>query len=189
MLRRTGRRNFGSKKPQNVQWAAVAGQFLINGVTVTSASVLVQLQAPASLAALTADPPEDLTILRMRGSFSFLVTGSATARWTLALTVQDTVWAPGTDFNTDSDKRILWSRKFNATNATSDLWMPPGTFNAAAAGPQASDPRVTEVDIAPKVRIQTGQALHLVAYEDNSGGTVTVSSDEMRILYKRSGRR
>lgn len=173
------------------QWAAVNGEFLFTNITVTTATTLVQLQAPTALNALTSDPPEDLTILRIRGSFACTLAGAAATIWTLALTVQDTVWTPGTTFLVDSDKRMLWSRTFHATNATSDIWAPPGTYIASGSGATAlaSHPNATDLDIAPKVKIETGRALFLVAYENAGAGNLSVVSGDMRILFQRSRRR
>lgn len=190
-MRRRVTRSFGSKKPQNVQWADVSGQFLLNGITATTAVILVQLQAPASLAALTSDPPEDLTILRMRGTFGVFASVSTAFSFTLALLVQDVTWTPGATFTVDADKRILWSRTFlnEPASTAAPSWQPPGTYLEAGGTRFPTHPSIITVDIAPKVRVQSGQALHLVGYENSGAFAGTVISSEMRVLYKRSGRR
>lgn len=182
------------RKPQNVQWSDVSGQFVHATITATAATALVQLQSPTSLASLTADPPEDLTILRMRGTYEVTMAAAASAgNWTLALTVADVTWTPGARFATDSDKRILWSKTFGwrgAAAANTIIWSPPGHFQDTAAGVvQPVDPEIVTLDIAPKVKLEPGRALYLVAYENIDGVTFSVSSQEMRLLYKRSGRR
>lgn len=172
------------------QWASIQDGFLAAD-TVTTAHILVQLQAPTDLTNLTSDPPEDITILRIRGSFNTTLSGSASANWTLALTVQDTVWTPGVTFEVDADKRMLWTRTFQATNATSDTWLVPGTYLASGSGATAftSHPNATDLDIAPKVKIETGRALFLVCYENVGAGTVNVGTQDMRVLFQRSRRR
>lgn len=169
-------------------WAGVSGQFVMAGVTATTANALLQLQAPADLSNLTADPPEDLTLLRIRGSFILQL--STTADWTLALTVQDTTWTPGATFLVDADKRILWSRSFSASGAVIHVWNPPGWLSWDTAGTRqlAGQVGVTDLDISPKVKVQCGQALFLVAYENSGAATLTVASTDMRVLFQRSGR-
>lgn len=179
----------GTRKPANVQWADVSTVFVFASVTATTATPLVQLQAPTSLAALTSDPPEDLTVMRMVGSFQVTLAGSATGRWSLALTVADVTWTPGATISVDNDKRLLWQRQYAATNATSDSWSPPGTLaNPAFAGIPCPTDQVT-LDINPRVKVESGKALYLVAYEDAGAASLTLVSHSMRVLYKRSGRR
>lgn len=188
MRRRFVRRN--APKKQNVQWSDISGQFTLSAVGSTSTAILVQLQSPASLAALTSDPPEDLTVLRVKGFFSVTLSAAASAaQWDLALLVQDTTWTPSATITTDNDKRMLWTRTFAAgtTNAI-HTWREPGYLEIAATA--FVDQRgMVEVDIAPKVRIEAGKALFLVAYESVTGRDLTVNSSNMRLLYKRSGRR
>lgn len=181
---------FTGTKPTR-QWASISQGWAFAAITVTSTSTLMQLQAPTDLTNLTSDPPEDLTILRIRGSMLVTLSGSGVAAWTLALTVQDTVWTPGATFPVDADKRILWSRSFNATNDTSDIWEPPGVYIASGSGATAfaSNPNATDVDLAPKVKLETGKALFLVAYENAGAGTLTVDSEDMRVLFQRTRRR
>lgn len=174
-----------SAKPSRV-WSDVSAQWVLTTVGVTTSVILVQLQAPASLAALTSDPPEDLTVLRLRGSFSLTLGGASF--WTLALLVQDTAWTLSNLFTTDADKRILWARTFQASEATN--WLQGGILQGATAGNFAGVPlETTEVDIAPKVRIEAGKALFLVAYDDSGLSTLTTASANMRLLFQRSGRR
>lgn len=185
-----GTRSYGARRPQNVQWADVSGQFALSAVVATTAVVLIQLQAPASLAALTSDPPEDLTILRMRGAYFTSIGSGSAYNWTLALLVQDTTWTPGATFNVDADKRILWSRTYQGNASTAALnYSPPGLVYETGGAQFPAHPAILTVDIAPKVKIQSGQALHLVAYENGASPSLTIISSEMRVLYKRSGRR
>lgn len=189
MQRRTGRRfvrRSGGFRPSRV-WADVSGQFTFTGVTATTAATLISLQAPSSLASLTSDPPEDMTILRVKGSYFLQIAG--VGRWTLALLVQDTTWTPSTAFTTDADKRILWSRSyFNISNVTTK-WLEPDYMQWDTAGTihiEKSD--AMHLDIAPKVRVEAGKALFLVAYEDVSGATLDATCVNMRVLFQRSGR-
>lgn len=184
-MRRNARRP--GVKPA-VQWSDVSGQWLFAGAAATSTATLIQLQSPANLSNLTADPPEDLTILRMVGDFSVQLSANASS-WTLALLVADVTWTPGTTVSVDNDKRLLWQQTFtnNDGSAIRD-WYPPGMFeDGTTVFPQANNP--THLDITPRVRIEPGKALTLVAYENVGAGTLTSSSVSMRVLYKRSRRR
>lgn len=169
-------------------WVGIDGQFAMAGVTATTANTLVQLQAPADLSNLTSDPPEDMTVLRIRGSFACTI--STTGDWVLAMTVQDTTWTPGATFTVDSDKRIIWSRSFSALGAVIHAWNPPGWLSWDTAGTRvlAGQVGMTDVDVSPNVKIGCGQALFLVAYEEGGASTLTVASYEMRMLFQRSGR-
>lgn len=192
MQRRTGRgygRRFnggGVGRPTRV-WAGISAEFLLNSITATGSATLIQLQAPAALSNLTSDPPEDMTILRLRGTFAVTVSGSAGANWTLALIVQDTTWTPGT-FLADSDKRLLWTRTFEATNATADEWAQPG-YHLVGGTAFPCHPDIITLDISPKVRIECGKALFLVGYENAGAGTLLVTSPDMRVLFQRTQRR
>lgn len=190
-MRRSFKRAFSARRPARPSrvWVDVAGQFALSGVSSTTAVVLVQLQAPSDLSNLTADPPEDLTVLRMRGSFACSMGGPA--NWTLALLVQDTMWSPSAVFSADADKRVLWCRTFSTTAAVTHRWEPPGymTWDPAGTPQVVSQPGVTELDISPKVKVEAGKALYLVAYENGGASSMTVVSTEMRLLFQRSGRR
>lgn len=185
-MRRTTRRSFrgarSASRPTRT-WVGVSGQFAMAGATATTAGTLIQLQAPADLSNLTSDPPEDVTVLRMRGSFVLAL--STAGSWTLALLVQDTTWTPGT-FLADSDKRMLWTETFNVAEAST--WR-PGLFTNAAGSTFPDYPGKTFLDIAPKVRIEPGKALFLVAYENTGTATLDISCQEMRVLFQRSPRR
>lgn len=165
-------------------WTGVQAQFAAS-VTATTAIPLIQLQAPASLASLTSDPPEDLTVLRMVGSF--LVSMAGAGVWTLALTVADVTWTPGANLLVDADKRLLWIRTFDNEVAAAYAWIPPGylTVNNTVVAGQVG---VTDLDISPKVKIEAGKALYLVVYEEAGATTLTVSSTNMRCLLQRTGR-
>lgn len=166
-------------------WAGVSGQWVMAGVSTTTAAALVQLQAPSDLSNLTADPPEDLTILRVMGDFAVEV--STTGSWTLALLVQDTTWTPGSTFLVDSDKRVLWMQSYVVNPAATYRWA-TGRLEVNNAVVAGQSREMTRVDIAPKVRIEAGKALYLVAYEGTNGSTFTTSSDNMRILAQRTQR-
>lgn len=181
-----------------VQWSSVAGAWTHAAITATTATTLINIENPVNLTGLTSDLPEDLIILRIVGSFSVVMTtAAANGHWTLALIVQDTTWTPGATFVIDADKRVLWHRSYRSSDeggATQYSWHEPGhlTVVGAAAAFQsrsfAGD--ASRVDISPKVRIKPGQSLFLVAYEN--GGAVaftTASTADMRVLYKRAGRR
>lgn len=193
-MRRAARmRSFrrGAPRPER-DWCSLTTNFTLSALTATGTSALVVLQQPTDLSNLTSDPPETLTVLRIVGNFDCSLTGATAAQWTLALTVQDASWTPAsgtTGFRDDSDKRLLWTRTFQATNATSDTWYGDGTRLANAVVVGHAQPAYTQVDIAPKVRIQAGQALYLVGYEQAGAGTLTVTTANMRMLYQRSGRR
>lgn len=184
---RAGRRFNGGVRPSRT-WADVSVAFLLNE-TVDAATKLIELQTPASLS-LTADPPEDLTVLRIRGQFQ--VTLSTTSQWNLGLLVQDTNWTIGTTLAGDADKRLLWTRTYLATSAVAYVWNPDGSLRRDAGG--AGDVTIGlgseygTLDIAPKVKIQPGQALYLAAWEETGAATLTVSSTNMRVLFQRTGR-
>lgn len=166
-------------------WAGVSGEWLMNAVTATTAVPLVQLQAPASLASLTSDPPEDLTVLRLVGSFNVQL--STTSAWALALTVADVTWTPGSNILVDSDKRLLWMRVYSAAAAAVYAWREPGYLavnNVVACSAEGH----VNIDISPKVKIEAGKALYLVAYESTGAAEFTTTSSCMRLLVQRSGR-
>lgn len=190
MQRRTGRRfvRRGPGARPSRTWADVSNEFVLSGIAATGSATLIQLQAPASLASLTSDPPEDLTLLRIRGQF-FCQIAAGPATWTLALLVQDTTWTPSSTFSVDADKRILWSQTFNNFSNVSTRWVEPDYMQWDIAGTiQISQTAANTVDIAPKVKIEAGKALFLVGYEDVNGGTLDVTSQNMRVLFQRSGR-
>lgn len=175
-------------RPSRV-WAGVSGQFGFTGATASTRAVLVQLEAPAALNALTSDPPEDMTVLRVMGDFAVSLT--STGSWTLALMVQDTEWPVGTSFLADADKRMLWSQTYEAMDAVGHTWTSGYlvTDIVGTAGYAGVPREMTRLDIAPKVRIEAGRALYLVAYENGGAAELTVTSSNMRLLFQRSGRR
>lgn len=181
----------GPQRPTRV-WVAANTGFTFVGVTGTSASIVMQLQAPTDVTNLTADPPEDLTILRMRGSFSVTLAGDASAsvaNWVLALTVQDVTWTPSSSFLTDADKRILWSMSYTSNDATFTRWLEPDTMQAGTTTLFGVGTRGASLDIAPKVKLEAGKALYLVAYEMSGAVAFSVTTRDMRILFQRSRRR
>lgn len=140
--------------------------------------------------ALTSDPPEDLTVLRVVGTFNVALSAPTVAsRWVLALLVQSTTWVQSATFAADADKRILWSRTFAAADAQAYSWSSPGYMIAGANAPAPMNLETVTVDISPKVKLEAGNALYLVAYEQSGDSTFTTSTDNMRLLFQRSGRR
>lgn len=187
MRRGFKRRSFGSKGAQPTRsWVSLNVAWTFNAVAVTSTSSLISLQAPTTLA-LTSDPPEDLTILRIKGDFSVSMS-NVVATWVMALLVQDTTWTPSNDFQDDADKRILWSQTYANSTAAAVTYDPPGVINVGSIISNTVR-EATHIDIAPKVRLEAGKALYLVAYEQSQGATFTTNSENMRMLFQRSGRR
>lgn len=198
MKRRFGRRPMargGAKS--SMQWSDVSTNWTFAGVTGGTQSILIQLQSPAGLANLTSDPPEDLTVLRVVGDWQTLLT-TDTSVWTLALHVADVAWTQSASVTQDNDKRVLWSQQYYGTplaavgTPTAVIWSPPGTMTVTGATEEKATVCVREavhIDIAPRVRIEPGKALYLIAYEEQGTGALTVLSYNMRVLYKRSGRR
>lgn len=159
-----------------------------SAITGTTATALLALEAPTTLT-LSADPPEDITVLRIVGEF--LAEVSATSHWVMALVVQDATWTPSSTFGPDADKRILWSTVIHAVPAST-----PTTWNAglvkytdAAGNEKAVQTAKTFIDIAPKVKVEAGKTLYLVAYEQTGSATFTTTTQNMRMLFQRSGRR
>lgn len=169
-------------------WAsidALASGWDITGTATTSAN-LISLQAPTSLASLTSDPPEDMTLLRIVGDFQ--VTVSTTGIWVMALLVQDTVWTPSATFNLDADKRVLWSRSYQAVEAVLHTYCHDG--HCTVTGTNMFECRdLTHIDIKPMVKLEPGKSLVLVAYEQSGSATFTSNSQNMRVLFQRTQRK
>lgn len=154
----------------------------------------MSMEMPTSLVNITSDPPEDLTVLRVVGDF---VVSLSAGNWTLGCLVQDHTWTPGATVSVDNDKRVLWSMTYNVTGVaqlagfTTASWEPPGQlFIDATTDLVVQAPReAVHIDISPKVKIQAGQALYLVAWENSGAGTFTTGSNNMRVLFQRSRRR
>lgn len=179
-------RSRGGARPSRV-WVGIQDQFSFASQAATGTAVLVQLQAPADLSNLTADPPEDLTVLRVIGDLTVTLASTSAGSWTLALLVQDTTWTPTTRFEDDADKRILWAQNYTSLAAATYVWT--SGYLAVNNVPTPGVPReMTRLDIAPKVRIEAGKALYLVAYEQSGTTTFSVESQNMRLLFQRSGR-
>lgn len=189
MKRTFARKRFGNRTKQSLTWSDVSGTWTFAAQATTAATILIQLQSPTTLSNLTSDPPEDLTVLRVVGNYTLLLTGAAPACWTLALTVADVTWTPGADVAADNDKRLLWQKTYQASGTTTTQWGPPGWQITDAGNAFPAWESVVAIDIAPKVRIEPGKALYLVAYENLGAATLTMTSETMRVLYKRSGRR
>lgn len=189
-VNRSAGRRPGSYRPDR-DWAALNAGWSFAAVAETSVSPLVELQAPLNLGApLTADPPEDLTVLRVVGDFRVTMS-VVNSSWTLALLVQDVTWTP-VAFNLDSDKRILWNRPFSTFWSTGGAVWTEGDVVFDTADPSRMPHLATgwtHIDIQPKVRVSPGKALYLVAYENIGASTFTTSAANMRVLYQRSGRR
>lgn len=175
-------------------WADVSGQWLHSAITAPATATLIQLQSPANLSSLTADPPEDLTVLRVVGEFEVTISGTS-FDWILALSVADVTWTPAATIAADNDRRILWEQRFTdmSTGSQGTTYAMGGAVTfLGAAGTEAvawSCPQKSTIDIKPKVKIEAGKALILAAYEESNGATFTTTSFNMRVLYQRSGRR
>lgn len=162
----------------------------------------MSFEMPTSMVGLTADPPEDITILRVVGDYSVAVGNGVTGVWNLALLVQDQTWTPAATINLDNDKRILWQQQYTAPAEAAALagyasiaWYPPtlsvisATTSLFGNSTMGALGNATHIDIAPKVRLEAGKALYLVAYEGSGTSTLTSSSVSMRVLFQRSRRR
>lgn len=176
-------------------WYDVSGAFAFGAVSTTSVTNLINLQAPAATVNLSSDPVQDLTLLRLVGQFEVALNGAT--RWTLALLVQDVTWTPSSTFATDADKRILWSMTYDSVSLagviagfTQALWAEPGYLLVSATEDLVvnQDRKTVSLDIKPTIKIQPGQSLVLVAYEEVDGGSITVTSENMRLLFQRTGR-
>lgn len=188
-FQRRGRPSGSAVRPSRT-WADVSTAWVFSAQASTQLVALISLQAPTSLASLTSDPPEDLTILRVKGSFSVSMSAAAAvAQWDMALIVQDVTWTPSATINLDNDKRMLWTRTFttSASNVVHN-WREPGYLEVEATA-FVSQPGMCEVDIAPKVKIEAGRALYLVVYETVNARTLTTNSGNMRVLFQRTPRR
>lgn len=195
------RSSFGSRGQRPArQWLPLAGSAISSATGTTSVS-LYGLQAPTVTIGtdLTSDPPEDVTIMRVVADIQVVMTTvSAGARWILGLLVQDRTWTPGATFAVDADKRFLWTMTYNypanSTNTpglTAWTYWPPGLIQVSATADQFFEcPReAVHIDIAPKVRLEDGKALHMVAYEEAGATSFTCTIQSMRLLMQRSRRR
>lgn len=111
---------------------------------------------------------------------------ASAASWTLALTVQDQTWTPTATLADDLDKRLLWMRTYHSGTQTGPVsWWPPGYMVDSSDPPLvAADAAWTELDISPKVKLEAGQGLYLVAYEVFGAATFTTNSADMRMLWQ-----
>lgn len=190
-MRRFAKRRSIRRGPSNLQWSDVSVQWSLSSSTTGSANVLIQLQSPANLSNLTADPPEDLTILRVVGDFRVVLTGATPgASWTFGLIVADVTWTPGATFTVDADKRILWHQTFVCppAQATNVIWDSPGWQCTDAGNAFPVSPSPTHLDISPRVKVESGKALYLVSWENSGAASAATISSDMRVLYKRTGR-
>lgn len=179
-----------SFKPDR-QWLPLTG-VVASATAITTQTKLYELQMPTVTigTALTADPPEDVTILRLVAEYSFSFTqATQSGDWTIALTVQDANWTAGANFVADADKRMLWYQTFVSDPvASTQNWFPPDAFIAGTTR-SASTWGHTRIDIAPKVRVEAGKALYAVLYENSGAQTATWSLNTCRLLLQHSGRR
>lgn len=173
-------------------WADVSAAWAFSAIAVTTSTRIMSMEMPTSMVNLTADPPEDITVLRIVGSFVLSLATANAGVWNLALIVQDHTWTPGATITLDNDKRILWQREFNATAVsgwTSESWEPPDTHLVTGTLQHLARSEAMQVDLTPKVKLEAGKALYLVAYEAVDGGTLTLTSNSMRVLFQRTRRR
>jgi len=183
-------RSYGGRRVRSAgparQWASVTSEFVATSVTATGTATLISLQAPASLASLTTDPPEDMTLLRIRGEY--FITTSAASNWTLALTVQDTTWTPSSTSQADGDKRLLWQKTFASGSVAVNCYPDYMVWDTGGTPQVAGVPGLCSLDITPKVKVETGKALYLVYYEDGGASTMSLAALNMRVLFQRSQR-
>lgn len=177
------------------QWIPLQGN-IFSAVTATAVTSLYGLEAPTVTigSSLSSDPPEDVTLLRIVGTMNLALSG-AVGRWTIGLIVQDRTWTPSALFVTDADKRFLWYRTYSipaglagVTSVTFDEpnWMQVlATQNLLVEVDRAA----VSFDISPKVKLEDGKALHMVAYEEQNGSSLTLNMQTMRLLMQRSRRR
>lgn len=184
-MKRYARRPVGPSRT----WSDVSGAFGFAAVASTTQAILISLESPTNLTNLGSDPPEDLTLLRMVGDFS--VSLSTSGIWRLGLLVQDRTWTANASGVDDNDKRVLWSQVYRNTWGAVMTFNEPGFMQVFLSPPLAAGGlhQATHLDIAPKVKIEAGKSLYVVAWEEQSGATFTLSSANMRVLYQRSGRR
>lgn len=186
-MRRTFRG--GARSPRiNRTWTPSNATWTIAVATATSVVELMAFEEPAATV-FTTMPPEDIIIDRVVGSFDVLV--SAAGNWTLGLLVADRGWTTTSAFSADADKRILWHETFENQVAGGALWQcglvwTVGTLTLATA--VMSPERKYRVDISPKIRLQAGKALFLVAWEDAGAAAFSTTSRDMRILWHRARR-
>lgn len=191
MRKRTWKRS--GYKPTRV-WSDVSGSVSFSGITGSQSVTLISLESPTNLGSLTSDPPEDLTLLRIVGDLNVSMSGVAQTGFRLALLVQDRTWTASAVQSDDNDKRILWSQAFYTIGTTqTSVWYPSGVVASIVVA--TGDPvsiayqNATHIDISPRVKMEAGKSLYMVAYETINGSTMTVNSQNLRVLYQRSGRR
>lgn len=165
------------------QWTEVSTNFA-QSVTATTATVLWGLQAPAAAAGLTALPPEDIIIMRLRGSFNCTLS-AVTSEWVVGLTVQDQTWTPAATFGPDADKRWLWLATFTNSVVFPKTWTASELVEYVNASTfYAEAQTLTNIDISPKVKLEAGQGLYLVSYEQTGASTLTIATSNMRMLWQ-----
>lgn len=189
-----GNPRLGKGQRPSRQWIPINTGFVFAGITGSTNSVLMRMEMPTDPTNLTADPPEDIIILRIVGEFEVsMAAAAAAASWTLALTVQDWTWSSSATFAADADKRLLWTRTYTATADNVAFQWLPGLGQVSGSntviGNSGMEEPATRLDIAPKVKLEAGKALALVAYENVDGRALTVTGRSMRLLYQKSRRR
>lgn len=200
MHRQYSRRSAGRGQRPTRQWVPLQGAVLTAASTTLSAKLL-EFQAPTVTigTALTAAPPEDQTILRIVSEFTVQVTATTVAnRICLGLLMADVAWTPGSTSVADLDKRFLWYKSFSLPTATASAGVAGWAWESGLLAITATanqlvqvDLQYTQLDITPKVKLEDGKALTLVAYVDASSGltSYSVALRTMRVLMQRSGRR
>lgn len=189
-VRRTVTRSV-RQRPER-EWLALGSSAMNSTGATVATTQLLAFESPTLAVGtpLTADPPQDRTVLRLIGSLTW---SQATAGNTVhvGLILTDRSWTPvgTTNITADLDKRWLWWREFSM--AVGAAWTAE-TFSDAGGGIHVNDLPVekdfTRFDITPKVKLEDGKVLSLVIYQ-NGATAVTCSSRDIRILLQRAGRR
>lgn len=192
-------RRFAGRRRKELEWLGLPPTALAASTTATTAlSHLFGFEAPVVTVgtALSSDPPADRIIQRITGELRVKLTGSGS--FTLGLLVVDRTWTPqGGTFSVDADKRILWSRTYdsaelagNVTGFTSVSWSAPNHMlvNATTDLLTECDRGAVYIDVAPKVRLEDGKSLAIIAWENEDGATLILNMVWMRLLLSRAGR-
>lgn len=181
------------------QWLPIPSTLMFNAITSTQVQSVLAFEEPTVTPGtpLTAEPPEDQTLLRITGAIRVGILASGC--WTLSLLLVDRTWTPiGGEFATDADKRILWSETYSTVAMAATLagfgsasWQTPNQVVIDATTDQVVEckPSAVYIDIAPKVKLEAGKHLVFLASENENGGTLSMRNEWMRVLMQRSGRR
>lgn len=190
-MRRTsyGRRPVGRAAKSEKEWVCL-GQTLVGnaaGINTTVTS-LISFEAPTLVAGtpLTADPPQDRTILRIVGQLQ-VAGAAATGSLGMGLMVCDRVFAPtsGTGRMTpDLDKRWLWWRETLLRSGESwdaQHYLSTGGVLSPNNVPPERD--FTMFDISPKVRLEDGKQLAFITFQDTALMAPVITLMEVRVLF------